>query len=384
MVEANKTIRLLVVTTIADTLRAFLLPFAYYFRSKGWQVDAMAQGVSNSPECLQAFNRVWEIEWSRNPLAPKNLILAPKIIREVVAQSKYDLVHLHTPVAAFVGRYALNNLRKKGKCKIIYTAHGFHFHPRGNPLKNAIFLNIEKIAGNWTDYLTLINHQDELAANKYSILSPRRIRYMPGIGIDLKYYNPDNVMDSEVGRVRQELRIGAGDPLFLCVAEFIDRKHHRDVIEALAKLARPQVHLVLAGHGRLLEEMQKLASDLGIINLVHFLGQRNDIPALMRASVATILASEQEGLPRSVMESLSMEIPVIGTKIRGIQELLEGGCGLLVEVGDIEEIAKAMAWILDRPEEAKAMGKQGRERMAAYDLCQVIKLHEELYAEALA
>ncbi|MEG4532719.1 glycosyltransferase family 4 protein [Microcoleus sp. D2_18a_D3] len=376
--------RLLVVTTIAATLRAFLLPFAYHFRSKGWQVDAMAQGVSKSPECLQAFNRVWEIEWSRNPLDPKNLILAPQAIREVMAQGNYDIVHVHTPVAAFVGRYAVNNLRKQGKCKVIYTAHGFHFHPGGKALKNAIFLTLEKIAGNWTDYLTLINREDELTAKKYNILPPERIRYMPGIGVDLKYYNPDVVAESEVGRVRQELGVAEGTPLFLCVAEFIARKHHRDVIQAFAKLARPEVHLVLAGRGRLLEEMQKLASDLGVKNIVHFLGRRDDIPTLMRASVANILASEQEGLPRSVMESLSMEIPVIGTKIRGTQELLEGGCGLLVEVGDIEGIAKAMAWVLDRPEEAKTMGKQGRERMAAYDVSQVIKLHEELYAEALA
>jgi glycosyltransferase involved in cell wall biosynthesis len=129
--------------------------------------------------------------------------------------------------------------------------------------------------------------------------------------------------------------------------------------------------------------VQQLASDFGIKNQVHFLGNRRDVPTLMRASVATLLASEQEGLPRSVMESLSLEIPAIATKIRGTQELLESGCGLLFEVGDIDGFAKAMAWMLDRPEEVREMGKRGRERMAACDLQQIIKLHEELYAEAV-
>jgi len=180
------------------------------------------------------------------------------------------------------------------------------------------------------------------------------------------------------------LEIAEGIPLFLCVAEFIPRKRHRDLIQAFASLARPEVHFGLVSSGLLVEEMQQLASDLGVKDRVHFLGIRRDIPTLMRASVATILVSEQEGLPRSVLESLAMEIPPIGTKIRGIQELLEGGCGLLVDLGDIEGIAKAMSWVLKHPEEAKAMGKRGRELMAAYDLRQIVKLHEELYAEALS
>jgi len=374
---------LLCVTTVSSTLRAFLLPFAEHFRAKGWRVDAMAQGVSANSECKQAFDRVWEIEWSRNPLALSNLLVAPRIIREVMAQEKYDIVHVHTPVAAFVTRYALEGLRKQGKCKVIYTAHGFHFHPGGKPLKNTVFLALEKLAGSWTDYLVVINREDESAAKHYHILPLERIRYMPGIGVDIDYYSPCGVSAAELARVRQELGIERENPLLLSIAEFIPRKHHRDVIKAFAKLNRSEVHLAFAGSGPLIEEMRLLASNLGVNNQVHFLERRNDIPTLIRASVVTILASEQEGLPRSVMESLSLEIPAIGTKIRGIQELLEGGCGLLVEVGDIGGLAQAMAWVLDHPEDVRAMGKRGRERIATYDLRHIVKLHEALYAEAI-
>lgn len=376
--------RLLIVTTVPSTLGAFLLPFAKHFRDQGWRVDGMAQGISANSECLQTFDHIWEVEWSRNPLDPRNLLAAPAMIQKVIEQEKYDIVHVHTPVAAFVTRYALKNLRKQGQVKVIYTAHGFHFHSGGKPLKNAIFLALEKLAGLWTDYLVVINREDELAAKKHQIVPSDRIRYMPGIGVDLNYYNPQAVSEAEIARVRQELGITEKTPLFLSVAEFIPRKCHRDVILAFAALARPQVHLALAGTGSLLEEIRQLASDLGVKDRVHFLGIRPDIPSLMGTSVATILASQQEGLPRSVLESLAMEIPVIGTQIRGIQELLEGGCGLLVEVGDIEGLAEAMAWVIEHPEEAKTMGKRGRERMAAYDLRSIVKLHEELYAEALS
>lgn len=375
--------KLLAIATIPDSLRAFLLPFAYHFRTLGWRVDAMAQGVSNCAECLKAFDRVWEVEWSRNPLDPQNLIIAPRQIREVLAQEEYNLVHVHTPVAAFVTRYALNNLRTQGKLKVIYTAHGFHFYRGGAATKNAIFLVLEKIAGRWTDYLVMINREDEEAAKRYRIVPPERIRYMPGIGVDVKHYSLDAISFDEVLRVRRDLGLAQKTRLFLSVAEFIKRKRHQDMLKAFAQLARPDVHLAFAGEGPLMEEMQRLASDLSIEKRVHFLGFRRDVPTLIRASVATLLASEHEGLPRSVMESLCLEVPVIGTSIRGTRDLLEGGCGLLVKVGDESGIARAMSWVLDNPEDAQIMGKRGRERMANYDLRYILELHEALYTQAI-
>ena len=70
-----------------------------------------------------------------------------------------------------------------------------------------------------------------------------------------------------------------------------------------------------------MEETRKLARALGVADRVHFLGHRPDIPALVRASVAVLLPSEREGLPRSVMEALSLGVPVVGTRIRGIVRL---------------------------------------------------------------
>ncbi len=375
--------RILFVTTIPGTLRAFLLPFAQHFRAKGWQVDAMAQGISNCAKCLHSFDRVWEVEWSRNPLDPQNLIIAPPQIRKAIAQQDYDIVHVHTPVAAFVTRYALNNLRQQGRPKVIYTAHGFHFYRGGKPLKNLSFLALEKLAGRWTDYLVVINREDEEAAKRYGLVPAERVCYTPGIGVDTDYYSPGNVPEAEVVRVRQELGLSLETPLFLSIAEFNPGKRHQDILKALARLSRSEVHLAFAGTGPLMEQMQLLASDLNIQSQVHFLGYRQDVPALICASTATLLASEREGLPRSVMESLCLEIPVIGTQTRGIQDLLEGDCGLIVNLGDVEELAEAMARILDRPEEAKMMGKRGRERMKGYEVRQIIKLYDRLYATAL-
>jgi glycosyltransferase involved in cell wall biosynthesis len=375
--------KLLIITAVPIALRAFLLPFAHHFRAKGWRVDAMAQGVSGCEECLAAFDRVWDVDFCRNPLNPRNLLVAPSQIQQIVAQEDYDIVHAHMAVAAFVARYALQGLRKQGKPKIIYTAHGFNFYQGEVPLKNGIFLTLEKLAGRWTDYLVVINREDEAAAKRYGIVTSDRVRFMPGIGVDIEHYNPDVISLAEVEQVRQELELAPETSLFLCIAEFTPRKRHRDLLKAFAKVARSNACLALAGEGALKEEMQQLAAQLGVQNRVRFLGFRRDIPTLSRAAVATILVSEAEGLPRSIMESLCLETPAIGTDIRGIRDLLEPGCGLLVPVGEVEMLAHAIAWILDHPEEAKVMGKRGRELMAVYDLQHILNLHETLYAEAL-
>ena len=83
------------------------------------------------------------------------------------------------------------------------------------------------------------------------------------------------------------------------------------------------------------------------------------------------------------MESMSLEIPVIGTEIRGTRDLLEGGYGILVKVGDVKGLTQAMAWVLDHPEEAQAMARRGREHITHYEVQLILKLHETLYAEAL-
>jgi glycosyltransferase involved in cell wall biosynthesis len=130
--------------------------------------------------------------------------------------------------------------------------------------------------------------------------------------------------------------------------------------------------------------MKRLAARLGIGDRVHFLGERRDIAALIRASVATVLPSRREGLPRSVMESLSLGVPVIGSDIRGTRDLLADGCGLLVRIGDIEGFAGAMNWVLEHPDEARAMGRRGLAEMEKYDVSCIVRLHEAVYRDSAA
>lgn len=389
-------IKLLIVSSVPSTLTAFLLPYAEHFRGLGWQVDALTREGSSCARCRGAFDNVWDVAWSRHPLEPKNLLSAPATIRELVARQGYDIVHVHDPVAAFVTRFALRRhgsphallgagphaLLRAGP-KVFYTAHGFHFFKGNHPLKNAIFLTLEKLAGRWTDQLIVINHQDEAAARRYRLVPEGRLHYLPGIGVDLAAYSAAQVTAEQVSAVRATLGLAAEAPLFLLVAEFNPGKRHRDALQALARLKHPKAALAFAGIGPLMDEMKRLAAELGVAQRVHFLGYRHDIPALLKAASATLLPSEREGLPRSIMEAMAMGAPVIATPIRGVSELLAEGCGLLHAVGDVEGLAQAMAWVIAKPPEAAALAERARARVARYDIKPLLAAHEALYQRAL-
>lgn len=374
--------RVLFVATMAVTVRAFLLPIAEHFRAKGWRVDAMANGIDEDAPCRSAFDRVWSADWTRNPIDPRNFKMARQV-RQCVSTHGYDIVHVHTPVASFMTRFALDHLRSTRNLKVIYTAHGFHFYPGGSALRNKVFEALERQAAKWTDFLIVMNREDLAAAKDNSLISRDRVRYMPGIGVDRSRYSISSVSPRDVNKFYLELGIEPDCPVLLMLAEFVERKRHADAIRAFSKVVHPRAHFVCAGAGPLLERMKSLAAQLGAANQVHFLGARYDVPVLLKAARALVLPSSQEGLPRSVLEALSMGIPVIGSRIRGTTELLEQSAGLLVNVGDIDALRNAMQVVLDDPEAASAMGRIGRQQSEAYDLSRILHLHEDLYEEAL-
>ncbi|MCF4152415.1 glycosyltransferase [Dethiosulfovibrio sp. F2B] len=357
--------KILIVTTVAVTLEAFLLPHAERLKEDGWQVDCLANGASKSEKCRLAFDHCHDIGWGRTPLDLKNFTEYPARIKKLVARKGYDVVHVHTPVASFVTRFALRDLKKRTKTKVVYTAHGFHFYRGGNPVKNALFLGLEKLAARWTDELEVINGEDYQAAITH-LLPRERVRFLKdGVGLDRAHYNPDAVPKEAIRQARHDMGLTDGDVLFTMIAEFNRGKRHSDLINAFAMVKDPKAHLAFLGKGKLMEKSKELCRSLGIAERVHFLGHVSDVRPYILASRATVLPSEREGLPRSVMESIALGVPVIGANARGTRDLLKDNGGWIVPVGGIAEMKKTME---------KAIGTRGRKKASmVYCVFQDIK-----------
>jgi glycosyltransferase involved in cell wall biosynthesis len=371
--------KLLIIATVPTMIRAFLLPFSRHYRALGWQVDAAANQISELTEIHGEFDACYDLPLTRNPTDLKMMMQAPTIIRRIVEQGQYDIVHVHSPIAAFLVRFALKDI--KNKPKVVYTAHGFHFHKHGKPLTNFIFKMLEKIAAPWCDVLITINKEDFQAAKNEQFAT--RIELMAGIGVDTQCWQASSVTTEQVNAVRESLNLSKDSVLFLMIAEFNEGKRHRDVLYALAQ-TDACIHVAFAGIGKIEQEIRLLAEQLSLKHRVHFLGFRRDIPVLICASRAVLLPSEREGLPRSLLEAMSLGVPIIGSDIRGITELAEERCGLLHDMGNPIQIAQAISLLAKDNSLAQEMGNNARQKVLKYDVKEIIRQHDILYHHLLS
>lgn len=376
--------RALFVTTVPITLEAFLLPFSDHFRALGWRVDALANGATRNAHLDGHFDERFDIGWSRSPLDPRNIVGTTGRIREFVASGDYDLVHVHTPIAAFVTRFALRRRSGPARPVVIYTAHGFHFYEGQGPLPHAFYRTMEREAARWTDYLVTINAEDFSAAQQLGTIDPSRVRLIPGIGVDTVAFAPAASSLSEREAVREELGIAPDEFMLVMVAELAPVKRHLFALEALARVTDDRVVLVFVGDGPLRSTLATHAEKLGVTGRVRFAGYRRDVVQVLSAGNAAMLVSEREGLARSVLEAMAAARPVIGARTRGISDAIGPAAGWLVDKHDPSDLARAIDEAAGDSAACERKGAAARARVEAeFSLPHIIRDYEELYREAL-
>lgn len=344
----------------------------------------MANGALECDTIADAFDHRYNVSWSRNPLSPGNVFGSLATVRDIVMQGEYDIVHVHTPIAAYVTRMALRRRSSGVRPAVIYTAHGFHFYRGGLGARNVAYAAMERRAAAWTDYLVTINHEDLEAARAFSGIDPTRVRYIPGIGVDTDRYAPSSSA-SRIAEIRAGLGIAPDAFMLTMIAELSPVKRHAHLLRALSTVKDDRVVLVLVGDGPLEMSLRDLAEKLGVSARVRWAGYRRDIPAVLAASDALVLCSEREGLNRSVLEAMSAGKPVIGTATRGIADAITPATGWIVDKHDPASLAAAIDEAARDRDEAAKRGVAGRERaIAEYSLPRIIDAYGELYREAIA
>jgi len=382
--------RLLVVTTVSTTLDAFLLPYADHYRARGWQVDALAAGASTHPGLDAHYNRLYDASWRRRVGGVRHawrtvraVWSAPREVREIVTNGAYDLVHVHTPIAAWITRFALRH--RAPTTKVIYTAHGFHAYPGANRVRNAVLRMFERVAAAWTDYLVVINADDFALATRDRLAPADRIVHHPGIGVDTAHYRSASAVDRR--STRQAMGLDDAQPLIVVVAEFNRNKRQVDVIEALALLvtsATVMPTVLFLGDGPRRAAMEALAVARGVTAHVRFLGHRRDVAEVVASADALLLPSQREGLPRCLLEAMAMHVPVIASDARGSRDLVAHGRGTSYRTGDVAALARALADLLQQPSDARVRAGRAADwidREAA--LSHLLARHDALYDAAL-
>ena len=289
---------------------------------KGW--EKYLKGIKN---------RIIDIPFSRSPFSKSN-VKAYKQLKKLINDEKYSLIHCHTPIAGMITRLVAKKARKKG-CKVVYTAHGFHFY-QGAPLINWLLYYPVEWGCSWlTDVLITINIEDyDLARKK---MHAKKIEYVPGVGIDIESIKRKEI---DKGKIRDALGLKVYHKMLLSVGEINANKNHKIIIEAIAKIGDKNLQYYIAGVGILQEDLQEMAKRLGVGDQIHFLGYRNDVLELDKAADLFCFPSHREGLSVALMEAIACGTKVICSNIRGNRDLAIGnGNVVLFDQRDIDDCA---------------------------------------------
>ena len=368
--------KILYVTTVSSTINAFLVPHIKYLIEKGYKVD-VATNITDEVDksLIDVGVRVFKVDFQRTPISLKNS-RAYKQIREIQKNEKYDMVHVHTPVASFVTRYAL---RKEKNLKIIYTCHGFHFYKGGSILNWMLFYPIEYLAARWTDKLITINSEDLEVAKKFKLRSNGSVSKIHGVGIEKEKYVIENFDKSEY---RKKLNLENEDFVILVLAELNKNKNHIQLIKAMSKLKDkyPNIKALFAGVGPLEEEIKSQIKDYGLENNIQLLGWRNDVKELINSCDVVGLFSKREGLGKCLLEGMICGKTVIATNTRGPKELIVNDeNGFLFEIDEHEKTIKSIEKIYkDKFLKAK-FEYNGKKKANRYLLENVLCQLDEIY-----
>lgn len=319
--------------------------------------------------------KIYSIPYVRSPFSNRNLH-AINMIRRVVEENKYDIVHCHTPIASVCTRLACRHLRKDG-LKVFYTAHGFHFYNGAPKLNWMVYYPIEKLCSRFTDKLITINKEDyELAKKKFKA---KEVHYVPGVGVDLSRFEDVHI---ERAVKRQEIGVPEDAKLLLSVGELNENKNHQVIIRALAKLNDANVHYAIAGTGAKKESLLQLAKELGVEAQMHLLGFREDVPELNYVSDVFCFPSYREGLGLASIEAMACGLPIITSNVHGINDYSQNGVtGYKCAPADVDGFAKAIRDLTDNSALAEEMGAYNKKYVEKYEVKRIIEIMSEIYCE---
>jgi glycosyltransferase involved in cell wall biosynthesis len=185
------------------------------------------------------------------------------------------------------------------------------------------------------------------------------------------------------GALIRELNLPLGTRLIGAVGRLWPQKRYKDLIWAaeLLRVARGDTHLLIIGEGPQRDMLQRFCDEVRVTPHVHFLGQRDDVAAILTHLDCFWLGSGYEGQSNSLMEAMSAGLPVIASDIPGNRDLIvPDESGYLVGVGDSGEIARKTNILLNDAALAKSLGERARQRMLEeFSVARMVDQYAQLF-----
>lgn len=275
---------------------------------------------------------------------------------------QFDIVHTHNTVAHFYGSLAAH---LAGVPVVVNSQHG---RGCGSSWKACLQFRLanrwsDRVIGVSEDAARLCQRDDQRSADRISAI-------WNGIDVD-----------------RFDFRGPSHEPVAISVARLSKEKDFETLLRAVWILIKeyPDFRLRLVGDGAERPKLEALARDLKLEQNVEFLGERDDIPDLLRQAGFFVSSSTTEGISLTILEAMAVGLPVVTTNVGGNPEIVvEGGTGRLVSPRSPDELALAMRQMLADRDTWPVMGQLGRQRVEKhFNVRSMVRQYEDLYVDLL-
>jgi len=306
----------------------------------------------------------------------------------------FDVVHLHYPFIFGSELTLLSRLRRRARGQALLV----HYKNRlvANGVRGALFAAYEHTVApalvRAADRVCVLS-ADHAASVPYlrriAERDPAKLVEMPN-GVDAEAFSPGPGQG-----VRDELGI-PGEAVVAAFVATLDRAHHfkrldvaiEGLAKAVARAAAPDLHLVVAGGGELLEDFRSRAASAGVGARVHFIGgvPHARLPEVLRAADLFLLTTEPpESFGIVVIEAMACGLPAIASEYPGVRAVVdEGETGLLVPRRDADAVAAALSSLAADPSERERLGAAGRRKaLAEWNWPRLVDRMDDAYREAI-
>ena len=339
----------------------------------------LVTGICESPEGEYLDNRNINYRFDRLTSFHKSISVLDDLksllaIVRVMREFKPDIVHTHTSKAGLFGRLLATFIVPKAKK--VHTFHGHLLVGYFNPFKLTIVKAFEKSLGLFTNKFIAMGTQvrDDLVSagigkdSKFAIL-------FPGLASPV-------FPDKDVAR--NNLKLDKNKIYCTFVGRLTQIKRPDRVLEVAEIVAKnnPNVEFLVVGDGDLASKIRK-QSEVGKLP-IHFLGWRQDIPAILKASDIALLTSDNEAVALTLIEATQAAIPVVTTAAGSVRDVAIDGENGFVTGFNSQELADAVLKLAQNPQIRESFGAAGRKRSnSLFSIKRMVGDHEELYKELL-
>ncbi|MCO5292840.1 MAG: glycosyltransferase [Chitinophagaceae bacterium] len=337
------------------------------YRKLGIEMDVLLLWNNEHPftKELQELNvcKIFILHESVNKKDVYKLSNIPKIAAII---KSYDIAHVHLfPSQYFV---VLANLINRNRTKLIFTEH----NTSNKRIKNLLLRSLDKLIYRGYERLVCISKEVENIYKSYLKL-PETFYITIWNGIDLrkiKEAKPFSKSDLE-------LNLKESDRLIIQVSGFRPQKDQKTLIRSM-KLLPERMKLILVGEGALKSECEQLVRDLNLEKRVLFLGQRMDVPQLLKTADFVVLSTHYEGLSLACVEGMASGRPFLASDVVGVREVVRGA-GILFPCGDDYRLAEEILKLKNDTEYFNLTIRNSTLRAEQYDNLVMINKYVELY-----